>query len=216
MSRVELDRNIELEERKLEQNNNAFFILCSDSSLSYHKECYPNDEAIQSLELRQPPPDSPHECESLISMEIRKARGSENQPLVCICNRPNDPLKFMLSCEFCEGWFHGECVDVSKEDADSIMAFFCPKCCESDSCPYSETVYKQSTFMAGWNERKVTSWLGEFNLKRETIVILKQLHIDGAILHSLTRSELMNLGIRSKDAGLIVDGIRNYERFVNY
>lgn len=35
--------------------------------------------------------------------------------LYCLCRQPNDPSRFMLACDRCSEWYHGECVNVSGE-----------------------------------------------------------------------------------------------------
>ena len=41
-------------------------------------------------------------------------------------------LRFMISCDQCGGWFHGECVEITEEAGKSMEenneSFVCPKC----------------------------------------------------------------------------------------
>jgi hypothetical protein len=41
---------------------------------------------------------------------------SEDDPerLWCICNKPHNN-KFMISCDICKDWFHGQCVGITKK-----------------------------------------------------------------------------------------------------
>lgn len=41
-------------------------------------------------------------------------------------------LRFMVFCESCQRWFHGECVGITTKDAEKIETFHCPKCREKD------------------------------------------------------------------------------------
>ena len=35
---------------------------------------------------------------------------------------------FMVGCDMCEGWFHGSCVGVSKDEANKLENYLCPNC----------------------------------------------------------------------------------------
>ncbi|KAL8295479.1 hypothetical protein RB597_008726 [Gaeumannomyces tritici] len=46
----------------------------------------------------------------------------------CLCRGPDDH-RWMISCEACEDWFHGECVNVTKDIGETlIQAYICPNC----------------------------------------------------------------------------------------
>jgi len=45
----------------------------------------------------------------------------------CICNGKDDG-RFMIYCEKCKNWFHGECVHVTAKEAESIEYYVCPLC----------------------------------------------------------------------------------------
>ncbi|KAK1969069.1 PHD-finger domain-containing protein [Colletotrichum sublineola] len=52
---------------------------------------------------------------------------SDNGPY-CICRGPDDH-RFMISCDVCEDWFHGECIDISKDVGENLIErFVCPNC----------------------------------------------------------------------------------------
>jgi COMPASS component SPP1 len=52
---------------------------------------------------------------------------SDNGPY-CICRGPDDH-RWMIYCETCEDWFHGECVHISKDVGESLIEkFICPNC----------------------------------------------------------------------------------------
>ena len=50
----------------------------------------------------------------------------------CVCGGPTD-ARVMLSCDNCEKWFHGPCVDMTREQCDSIGKWVCPPCTGSPS-----------------------------------------------------------------------------------
>ncbi|KAI0521089.1 hypothetical protein F5B22DRAFT_634901 [Xylaria bambusicola] len=52
---------------------------------------------------------------------------TDNGPY-CLCRGPDDH-RWMISCDVCEDWFHGECVDLSKEIGEKLVErFVCPNC----------------------------------------------------------------------------------------
>jgi len=50
------------------------------------------------------------------------------EKLYCICRSNNDIERFMIMCEKCEEWFHGDCINVSEEKASHIKNFYCTDC----------------------------------------------------------------------------------------
>ena len=36
-------------------------------------------------------------------------------PLYCVCRQPDDYTRSFVECEFCEEWFHPECVGTTVE-----------------------------------------------------------------------------------------------------
>ncbi|OHE91178.1 PHD-finger domain-containing protein [Colletotrichum orchidophilum] len=56
---------------------------------------------------------------------------SDNGPY-CICRGPDDH-RFMISCDRCDDWFHGECIGMSKEVGENLIErFVCPNCTDGD------------------------------------------------------------------------------------
>ncbi|KAI0400415.1 hypothetical protein F4802DRAFT_585004 [Xylaria palmicola] len=52
---------------------------------------------------------------------------TDNGPY-CLCRGPDDH-RWMISCDVCEDWFHGECVDLNKEVGEKLVErFVCPNC----------------------------------------------------------------------------------------
>ena len=53
--------------------------------------------------------------------EPQTEQKSEEEELYCICRRPFDEKRFMIGCDGCEEWFHGDwCVDLPFEISISI------------------------------------------------------------------------------------------------
>ena len=71
--------------------------------------------------------------------------------LFCLCLQPDDG-RFMICCDQCNVWFHGDCVGITsagekRHAAMDDQRFVCPRCTHSvssqvdnDSCPSSPTI----------------------------------------------------------------------------
>jgi COMPASS component SPP1 len=58
----------------------------------------------------------------------------------CICRGPDDH-RWMICCEKCEDWFHGECIKLSKDIGESLIEkFICPNCTKGGF----STIYKKT------------------------------------------------------------------------
>lgn len=57
--------------------------------------------------------------------------GSDGGPY-CLC-RGTDDHRWMICCEFCDDWFHGECINLSKEVGENLIEkFVCPNCTDGE------------------------------------------------------------------------------------
>lgn len=65
----------------------------------------------------------------------------------CLCRGPDDH-RWMIACDVCEDWFHGECVGVDKAIGEAlIVRYVCPRC--SDDKGINVTRYKKTCSMEG-------------------------------------------------------------------
>lgn len=62
-----------------------------------------------------------------IQKHVNKVPVDTNNAQFCICRGP-DTGSFMIQCDECRDWFHGSCVKVSKEFAEQLAFYLCPKC----------------------------------------------------------------------------------------
>ena len=66
----------------------------------------------------------------------------------CLCRGP-DNHRFMIACDRCEDWFHGECIDMDKWTGENLVQkYICPNC--SDGKRYV-TRYKKMCSLQGCN-----------------------------------------------------------------
>lgn len=63
--------------------------------------------------------------ESLTTMAKQEEKGDD---LYCICRAPYDPTRFMIACDGCDDWFHGDCVGVAEKDSELVDKYYCKRC----------------------------------------------------------------------------------------
>jgi COMPASS component SPP1 len=64
---------------------------------------------------------------------------SDNGPY-CLCRGPDDH-RWMICCENCDDWFHGECINLDEEIGEGLIEkFVCPRCTNK----YVTSIYKKS------------------------------------------------------------------------
>jgi COMPASS component SPP1 len=69
---------------------------------------------------------------------------SDNGPY-CLCRGPDDH-RFMIACDRCEDWFHGECIGMDKHTGENLVQkYICPNC--TDGGRYA-TRYKKMCSLA--------------------------------------------------------------------
>lgn len=70
---------------------------------------------------------------------------TDNGPY-CICRGPDDH-RWMISCDVCEDWFHGECVNLDKEVGEKLVErFVCPNCTDGK---LNYTKYRKTCSLTG-------------------------------------------------------------------
>ncbi|KAI0010417.1 hypothetical protein F4779DRAFT_577436 [Xylariaceae sp. FL0662B] len=70
---------------------------------------------------------------------------TDNGPY-CLCRGPDDH-RWMIGCDVCEDWFHGECVNLDKETGEKLIErFVCPNCTDGK---HNYTKYKKTCSLPG-------------------------------------------------------------------
>lgn len=86
----------------------------------------------------------------------------EDELVYCIC-RTNDTSRFMIGCDSCNEWYHGDCISITEEYAKNIQQFFCLMCRERD--PSLEIKFKDKKDKG---EKKKSSDKFEFDFRQFT------------------------------------------------
>lgn len=53
-------------------------------------------------------------------------------PVYCVCRRP-DINCFMIGCDECNEWFHGDCIQITEKMAKGIRQWYCQECRANDA-----------------------------------------------------------------------------------
>ncbi len=60
----------------------------------------------------------------------------DEEEVSCLCDKPNGN-SFMIRCDQCDSWFHGECVGVTRTLAKRLniikYEWICPRCVDKES-----------------------------------------------------------------------------------
>ncbi|ALC48568.1 Cfp1 [Drosophila busckii] len=57
----------------------------------------------------------------------------------CIC-RTSDCSRFMIGCDGCEEWYHGDCIGITEKEAKHIKQYYCRRCKKEN--PELQTIFR--------------------------------------------------------------------------
>ncbi|TDG41003.1 hypothetical protein AWZ03_012571 [Drosophila navojoa] len=57
----------------------------------------------------------------------------------CIC-RTSDCSRFMIGCDGCEEWYHGDCIGITEKEAKHIKQYYCQRCKKEN--PDLQTIFR--------------------------------------------------------------------------
>jgi len=69
--------------------------------------------------------------------ELKRVNESLDEPIdfdkkYCLCNDTYQDGDFMIACDVCDDWFHGECVGISEEEGIKMEKYICRLCQECE------------------------------------------------------------------------------------
>ncbi|KAI9032711.1 hypothetical protein CLU79DRAFT_727594 [Phycomyces nitens] len=94
-------------------------------------------------EIRTTPTETPMQEEPKVEQTSTVAKSLPERPvgrsgpaaddtLYCFCRTPYDAPRFMIACDLCDQWFHGECIGISEKQSEFIGHYFCHSCAKRE------------------------------------------------------------------------------------
>ncbi|KAE8998550.1 hypothetical protein PR001_g19292 [Phytophthora rubi] len=103
----------------------AQLVTCQRCQRYFHPQCVPELLPQRAKEVFY--------CASCRPPQ-RKRAGHDDAPIFCVCRGPEHAP--MICCDFCDEWYHSNCVDLSPRELDGIEAFRCPRCSRRQNLYY--------------------------------------------------------------------------------
>ncbi|XP_030839912.1 nucleosome-remodeling factor subunit BPTF isoform X3 [Strongylocentrotus purpuratus] len=101
---------------KTPYDESRFYIGCDVCQNWFHGTCVKVSEKT-AADLKE------YVCD-----ECKTKKQETEEELYCLCKRPYDEAQFYIGCDRCNDWFHGHCVGISQDEAESIENYICPGC----------------------------------------------------------------------------------------
>lgn len=99
------------------------------------KRSFSNDASFSNIKKEQQ--QQHQEEQPLPPTKVRRTsttnRSTMDGKLYCVCRKPYDATRFMIACDRCDDWFHGECIGISEKESEFVDLYFCTKCSKSES-----------------------------------------------------------------------------------
>ncbi|KAK3336647.1 hypothetical protein B0T19DRAFT_396375 [Cercophora scortea] len=117
----------------------------------------------------------------------------------CLCRGP-DNHRFMIACDRCEDWFHGECIGMDKYTGENLVQrYMCPNCsdgdrnvtrykkmCSLEGCTRPSRIYSLGNPSIFCSEEHCQTWW-------EHLIATLPRSKDGTIPDTLTQDEFLGL-----------------------
>ncbi|KAG0258304.1 hypothetical protein BG011_003376 [Mortierella polycephala] len=92
-------------------------------SLAKHYQSHSRSKVMESSPNRRVTKD-----DTTAEETIKLSQTGGDVKLYCICRTPYDTSRFMIACDECDEWFHGDCVGVAEKDSDMVDKYYCERC----------------------------------------------------------------------------------------
>ncbi|KAI9361746.1 hypothetical protein BD770DRAFT_441097 [Pilaira anomala] len=96
-------------------------------------------------------------------VKVRKNSGryTTEGKLYCVCRQTYDATRFMIACDRCDDWFHGECIHINEKESEFIDLYFCTKCSKATG---KKTLWKPKCVNpACYKAARISSSLGHLS-----------------------------------------------------
>lgn len=113
-----------------------------ETKLHYGQEMHSYCKTLPPKEAKAPAKAAVRsDSETDSCVEDQGSECSEEEEIVyCIC-RTSDTTRFMIGCDNCNEWYHGDCISITESYAKNILKFFCLICRDRD--PTLEIKFKE-------------------------------------------------------------------------
>lgn len=122
---------------KMETNKYVIYNSGNYSEVSEGKgKTESSDEAVKSEDASQEvTEESDDASEKDDGGDSKNTKKSSEEQVFCICRRPESD--FMIECDRCKEWYHGNCIGITKRKARSIDTYICDGCNEGSAAEAS-------------------------------------------------------------------------------
>merc|ERR1719510_394084 len=122
-------------------DGNFPILKCCNCHLKYHSKCVNITDKVSNTIKK-------FYCNFCISKNssLKTIYKDGTAPTYCICKSPDED-RFMIGCDNCDDWFHGDCIKLSEMRASVIEKFYCKPC--KNKNPNLEIIYKNGGYITG-------------------------------------------------------------------
>ncbi|KAG2196581.1 hypothetical protein INT47_004884 [Mucor saturninus] len=130
-----------------------------------------------------------------LSLSKNSRKRSTDGKLYCHCRQPYDATRFMIACDKCDEWFHGECIHINEKEGELIDLYFCIQCSQGASLGHVSKYCSDSCGLQvararlTWAEMKRRRHTEDDSTRSETIVQLCLKRQRASRMHSLADAE---------------------------
>uniref|UniRef100_A0A1D1XXF2 CXXC-type zinc finger protein 1 n=1 Tax=Anthurium amnicola TaxID=1678845 RepID=A0A1D1XXF2_9ARAE len=103
--------------------------LKKSSSPHFRSRTTSNNSSVNNSPRLQPQVETKAVDNGMVNNNYNNLTINKVDQLYCIC-RSSDGESFMIECDNCDEWYHGACVNISREESHLVDKYYCPNCAE--------------------------------------------------------------------------------------